>query len=38
MKTGDEVALEVDGPEADRVADELQALLEQDSTPPDPIA
>jgi len=24
------VALEVDGPEADRVADELQALLEQD--------
>lgn len=30
VKSGDEVALEVDGPEADRVADELQALLEQD--------
>ncbi|WP_136587252.1 HPr family phosphocarrier protein [Microbacterium hydrothermale] len=30
VNTGDEVALEVDGPEADRVADELQALLEQD--------
>ena len=30
VKTGDEVAIEVDGPEADRVADDLQALLEED--------
>lgn len=30
VKTGDEVALEVQGPEADRVADDLRALLEQD--------
>lgn len=30
VKSGDEVALEVQGPEADRVADDLQALLERD--------
>lgn len=30
VKAGDEVSLEVDGPEADRVADDLQALLERD--------